>query len=107
MDLNQIGFYLDDANGQLKNYGNLDEAGWKFRPLLQFDAFQEDDRATVLKKSILDQWKDPNNRQDGICFDIFSFEGNLTAMKKSISMILKELEENEGRENDKSITHIH
>lgn len=94
-DLIQLGFYLEDNSMRLSNDG---EANWKYRPIEILDAFQDEDRAQVLSKLILDQWKDPNNRQDGICFDVSSFEGNLPAMKKSIVLILKELEENEGRD---------
>jgi hypothetical protein len=91
-DLRLVGFYLEDNSIQLSNDG---EANWKYRPIEILDAFQDEDRAQVLSKLILDQWKDPNNRQDGICFDVSSFEGDLPAMKKSIVLILKELEENE------------
>lgn len=76
-----------------------EEVGWKFRPIQFLEAFQDEVRAKILSKLILDQWKDPSNRQDGICFDVSSFEGNLSAMKKSISLILKELEENEGKDD--------
>jgi hypothetical protein len=96
-DLRLIGFYLEDNN--MGQSSSDEEVGWKFRPIQFLDAFQDEVRAKILSKLILDQWKDPSNRQDGICFDVSSFEGNLSAMKKSISLILKELEENEGKDD--------
>lgn len=85
---------MDEKSGR---HNQTDEAGWSYRSINQIDAFQDPNRSKILSKLIVEQWKDPNNRQDGICFDVYAYENNLTAMKKSISLILQELEENEGK----------
>lgn len=93
-ELKLIGFYSDDSGNPTVE---TDEFGWRFRPIQKIDAFQDAERAANLSKLIVDAWKEPSNRQDGLCFDVFAYENNLTAMKRSISLILQELEENEGK----------
>lgn len=92
-ELKLIGFYSEDSGNPTVE---TDEFGWRFRSIQKIDAFQDADRAANLSKLIVDAWKEPSNRQDGLCFDVFAYENNLTAMKRSISLILQELEENEG-----------
>lgn len=92
-ELKLIGFYSEDSDNPTVE---TDEFGWRFRSIQKIDAFQDADRAANLSKLIVDAWKEPSNRQDGLCFDVFAYENNLTAMKRSISLILQELEENEG-----------
>jgi hypothetical protein len=103
-----VGFYIDSvaplnlsSNDNTNKYYDLptDEIGWRYRPIQYFDKFRDPDALKMISQEMFHLYEDPSNRQNGVCFDLYQYDGNLLAMKRSITMILQELEENDGKKS--------